>query len=129
MSGVRIPSPPTGHRVSKVAPHRQKAPTLVSPSPECIICSEGVPAQRTMRFWCRMKLFTGEYEPAVGTVLITVARVPALQTQVLELSSITIGDKQSFVFIKETTHKVAENSWTARDRFRPFWSSSGRRIL
>ncbi|KER23152.1 hypothetical protein T265_14706, partial [Opisthorchis viverrini] len=32
-------------------------------------------------------------------------------------------------FIKETTHKVAEISSTAHDRFRPSWSSSGRRIL
>ncbi|KER24934.1 hypothetical protein T265_07499 [Opisthorchis viverrini] len=30
-------------------------------------------------------------------------------------------------FIKETTHKFAENSSTAHDRFRPSWSSSGRR--
>ncbi|KER27501.1 hypothetical protein T265_05462 [Opisthorchis viverrini] len=31
--------------------------------------------------------------------------------------------------MKETTHKVAENSWTAHDRFRPSWNSSGRRDL
>ncbi|KER30578.1 hypothetical protein T265_13161, partial [Opisthorchis viverrini] len=30
-------------------------------------------------------------------------------------------------FTKETTHKVAENSSTAHDRFRPSWGSSGRR--
>ncbi|KER25283.1 LOW QUALITY PROTEIN: hypothetical protein T265_14235 [Opisthorchis viverrini] len=30
-------------------------------------------------------------------------------------------------FIKGTTHKVAENSLTAHDRFRPSWGSSGRR--
>ncbi|KER33858.1 hypothetical protein T265_00305 [Opisthorchis viverrini] len=30
-------------------------------------------------------------------------------------------------FIKETTHKVAENSSTADDRFRPSWGSSGGR--
>ncbi|KER26000.1 hypothetical protein T265_14101, partial [Opisthorchis viverrini] len=30
-------------------------------------------------------------------------------------------------FIKETTHKVAENSPTSRDRFHPSWGSSGRR--
>ncbi|KER30273.1 hypothetical protein T265_03227 [Opisthorchis viverrini] len=29
--------------------------------------------------------------------------------------------------MKETTHKVAENSSTAHDRFRPSWGSSGRR--
>ncbi|KER24004.1 hypothetical protein T265_08248 [Opisthorchis viverrini] len=32
-----------------------------------------------------------------------------------------------YIFIKETTHKVAENSSTAHHRFRPTWGSSGRR--
>ncbi|KER25419.1 hypothetical protein T265_07101 [Opisthorchis viverrini] len=31
------------------------------------------------------------------------------------------------ISMNETTHKVAENSSTAHDRFRPFWGSSGRR--
>ncbi|KAG5442909.1 hypothetical protein CSKR_107397 [Clonorchis sinensis] len=33
----------------------------------------------------------------------------------------------AIIFIKETTHKAAENSSTAHDRFRPSWGSSGRR--
>ncbi|KER29274.1 hypothetical protein T265_13417, partial [Opisthorchis viverrini] len=37
------------------------------------------------------------------------------------------GSKTSrVIFIKETIHKVAENSSTAQDRFRPSWDSSGR---
>ncbi|KER31599.1 hypothetical protein T265_02235 [Opisthorchis viverrini] len=31
------------------------------------------------------------------------------------------------ILVKETTHKVAENSATAHDRFRPSWGSSGKR--
>ncbi|KER31349.1 hypothetical protein T265_13000, partial [Opisthorchis viverrini] len=34
---------------------------------------------------------------------------------------------QKFRFIKETTHKVAENSSTAHDRFRPSWGSPDER--
>ncbi|KAG5453485.1 hypothetical protein CSKR_113959, partial [Clonorchis sinensis] len=35
----------------------------------------------------------------------------------------TIIEISQYIFIKETTHKVAENSSTAHDRFRPFWGS------
>ncbi|KER22201.1 hypothetical protein T265_14919, partial [Opisthorchis viverrini] len=35
--------------------------------------------------------------------------------------------EEQVAFIKETTHKVAENPSTAHDRFRPSWDSSGRR--
>ncbi|KER28674.1 hypothetical protein T265_04545 [Opisthorchis viverrini] len=41
----------------------------------------------------------------------------------------TIFEISQYIFIKETTHKVAENSSTAQDRFRPSWDSSGRRNL
>ncbi|KER26349.1 hypothetical protein T265_06394 [Opisthorchis viverrini] len=37
-------------------------------------------------------------------------------------------ERESFIHL-ETTHKVAENSSTANDRFRPSWGSSGRRSL
>ncbi|KER21204.1 hypothetical protein T265_10414 [Opisthorchis viverrini] len=40
--------------------------------------------------------------------------------------SITPNQRRFFP-IKKTTHKVAENSWTAHDRFRPSWGSSGGR--
>ncbi|KER28977.1 hypothetical protein T265_04274 [Opisthorchis viverrini] len=33
------------------------------------------------------------------------------------------------VFVKQTTHKVAENSSTAHDRFRLSWGSSAAKIL
>ncbi|KER28337.1 hypothetical protein T265_04798 [Opisthorchis viverrini] len=36
----------------------------------------------------------------------------------------TIFEISKYIFIKETTHKVAENSLTAHDRFRPSWGSS-----
>ncbi|KER26418.1 hypothetical protein T265_06335 [Opisthorchis viverrini] len=39
----------------------------------------------------------------------------------------TIFEISQYIFIKETSHKVAEKSWTADDRFRPSWGSSGRR--
>ncbi|KAG5440988.1 hypothetical protein CSKR_109694 [Clonorchis sinensis] len=38
-----------------------------------------------------------------------------------------IFEISQYIFIKETTHKVAENSSTAHDRFRTSWGSSGRR--
>ncbi|KER32812.1 hypothetical protein T265_01110 [Opisthorchis viverrini] len=48
-------------------------------------------------------------------------------------SEVTLRDitgekrKRAPFFIKETTHKVAETSSTAHDRFRPSWGSPGRR--
>ncbi|KER28307.1 hypothetical protein T265_13615, partial [Opisthorchis viverrini] len=38
----------------------------------------------------------------------------------------TIFEISQYIFMKETTHKVAENSSTAHDRFLHFWDSSGR---
>ncbi|KAG5452239.1 hypothetical protein CSKR_112515 [Clonorchis sinensis] len=34
----------------------------------------------------------------------------------------TILERSQYIFIKETTHKVAENCSTAHDRFHPFWA-------
>ncbi|KER25184.1 hypothetical protein T265_07289 [Opisthorchis viverrini] len=44
----------------------------------------------------------------------------------LRLSNFSVSRPQN-ARIQETTHKVAENSSTAQDRFRPSWHSSGRR--
>ncbi|KER21291.1 hypothetical protein T265_15125, partial [Opisthorchis viverrini] len=41
-------------------------------------------------------------------------------------SALVLLPKCVSVFIKETAHKVAANSSTTRDRFRPSWCSSGR---
>ncbi|KER27808.1 hypothetical protein T265_13728, partial [Opisthorchis viverrini] len=38
----------------------------------------------------------------------------------------TIFEISQYIFIKETTHKVAKDSSTVHDRFRPSWGSSGR---
>ncbi|KER30053.1 hypothetical protein T265_03426 [Opisthorchis viverrini] len=38
-----------------------------------------------------------------------------------------IFEISQYIFLRETTHKVAENSSTAHDQFRPSWGSSGRR--
>ncbi|KER25836.1 hypothetical protein T265_14141, partial [Opisthorchis viverrini] len=35
------------------------------------------------------------------------------------------SDRRGYIFIKKTTHEVAENTSTAHDRFRPSWGSSG----
>ncbi|KER29782.1 hypothetical protein T265_03691 [Opisthorchis viverrini] len=43
------------------------------------------------------------------------------------VSSGAIFEISQYIFIKETTHKVAENSSTAHDRFHPSWGSSDRR--
>ncbi|KER26989.1 LOW QUALITY PROTEIN: hypothetical protein T265_13898 [Opisthorchis viverrini] len=45
---------------------------------------------------------------------------------VLLTSVVRKFDAKTVVLVKETTHKVAENSSTAHDRFRPSWGSSGR---
>ncbi|KER21036.1 hypothetical protein T265_15185, partial [Opisthorchis viverrini] len=39
----------------------------------------------------------------------------------------TIFEILQYIFVEETTHKFAENSSTAHERFRRSWSSSGRR--
>ncbi|KAG5441231.1 hypothetical protein CSKR_102444 [Clonorchis sinensis] len=43
----------------------------------------------------------------------------------LNLAEVTLY--KHHLIIKNTTHKVAENSLTTHDRFRSSWSSSGRR--
>ncbi|KAG5445486.1 hypothetical protein CSKR_100975 [Clonorchis sinensis] len=69
---------------------------------------------------------------------VDVKRIPnhaveLLRVKELKLSTdistrTTIGDYNDLTtFIKETTHKVAENSWTEHDRFRSSWGPSGGR--
>ncbi|KER27154.1 hypothetical protein T265_05765 [Opisthorchis viverrini] len=49
----------------------------------------------------------------------------------LGFPKVTVSDfgmtSNELLLLKETTHKIAENSSTAHDRFRPTWGSSGRR--
>ncbi|KER25166.1 hypothetical protein T265_14263, partial [Opisthorchis viverrini] len=57
---------------------------------------------------------------ARGSNPISASRLPLFRLGPLG----TIFEISQYIFIKETTHKVAENSSTAHDRFRPSWGSS-----
>ncbi|KER32582.1 hypothetical protein T265_01452 [Opisthorchis viverrini] len=73
----------------------------------------------------------------VATANATQERVEAENTRIQAWKTIQDAEKQTreqqklttdrLIFIKETTHKVDENSSTTNERFRPSWSSSSRR--
>ncbi|KAG5455111.1 hypothetical protein CSKR_107368 [Clonorchis sinensis] len=90
-------------------------------SPEFLICAAAKDGEMA-----QVNLLTGR--PMVRT------RPKHLDASCLGLGNLAVSQPSYFFRVawqlsteRETTHKVAENSSTAHDRFRPSWSSSGRR--
>ncbi|KAG5448038.1 hypothetical protein CSKR_106593 [Clonorchis sinensis] len=64
-------------------------------------------------------VFTGDPSEWCSSTECAAQRPPHVSTG-------TMFEISQYIFIKETTHKVAENSPTARDRFRSSWCSLDR---